>query len=74
MFAFLRVVMVTLSLYSKRNPMTDVDTWDWGIFVIVPTIVVFKGIWTLGVWIREAVGCFKCYFLNGPYWKEHVRQ
>ena len=38
---------------------TEVGTRDWGIAVIGLTMFLFGGIWTLVLWVRKAVECFK---------------
>ena len=51
--------MAIESLHNNRNPKTESGTKDWSIVVIGLTMFLFGGIRALGVWIREAVECFK---------------
>ena len=36
-----------------------VGTRDWGTTVIDLTMIVFEGMWTLGLWMGKAMECFK---------------
>jgi hypothetical protein len=63
-------VSSTTARAIQRNPVSkkqnktkqkkaDVGTRDFGIAVINPTMLLFGGMWALGLWLRKAVGCFK---------------
>ena len=59
--------LVMVSVHSNRNPRTEVGTRDLGIKCDMPEYVfILGGIWTLGLCVREAVGCFKYYLMGYP--------
>lgn len=59
------MVMVSLES-SKTQTKTEVGTKDWGIVVIDLTMILFGGMWTLGVQIRKAVESFKWGLMGHP--------
>ena len=59
MSSFIRVPTVRVFLNSNRNPETGVGTRDWGIAVIDLSMILVRGLWVVGPWIRKAVGQFK---------------
>jgi hypothetical protein len=51
---------------SKTLTKTKVDTRDWGLAVIVLTMLLFGRMWVWGLWIWKAVGCFKWGLIAHP--------
>ena len=49
------MVIVSLQTLTK----TEVGTRDWGIAMIYLTMLLFERMWTVGLWIRKAIGGFK---------------
>lgn len=56
------MVIVSLQTLTK----TEVGTRDWGIAMIGLTMLLFERMWTMGLWIRKAVGCFKGCLIGHP--------
>ena len=63
MFSFLRVAEVMVSLHNN-NPKTEASPRDQGIAEIGQTMLLFRGMQTLGCQIMKAVKCFKCYSIG----------
>ena len=55
-----------MSLHSTENPKIEVGSMDWGIGVVHLTMFLFEGMWILGLWIWEIVGCLKWYLMDHP--------
>jgi hypothetical protein len=58
--------MVMVSLHSNRNAKAEVGTRDWNIAVIGLTMLLLGGMWSLRLWVRKAVECFKWSLVNRP--------
>ena len=52
-----------LSLHSNRNTETEVGAKDWGIVVTGLTMLLFGGMWTVGLGIRKLLST-----LSTSYW------
>jgi hypothetical protein len=60
MLVFIRLTLVMVSVHSSKTlTKTKVGTRDWGIAVIGLTMFLFERTWILGLWIWNAVECFK---------------
>ena len=60
MLSLIRVALVMVSLQSNRTvTKTEVGTREWGVVVSDLTLLLADGMWTLDVWTRKAVECFK---------------
>jgi hypothetical protein len=51
---------------SKILTNTEVGTRNWGIAVIGLTMLLFKRLWILELWIWKAVECFKWGLMSHP--------
>ena len=59
-----RIAIVVVSLYKNRTlTNTEVGTKDWGIAVIVLTVILI-GMQTFGLGIGNTVECFKWGLMN----------
>ena len=56
--------MVMVSLYSNRNPITEVGIRVCGIALTALTMLLFEEIWTLELWIRKQWKALSA--ANGP--------
>lgn len=61
---------IAVSWYSfiaiEIQTKTELSTRDWGIIVIGIIILLFRRMWTLGIWIRKAVEYFKWGLTSNP--------
>jgi hypothetical protein len=66
-FVLIRLALVIVSVHSSKTlNKTEVGTRDWGIAVKGLTMLLFERMWILGLWIWNAVECFKWGLMGHP--------